>query len=202
MSSTKPLNLGSGVTYRPPDTHGYPGGGGVVFSKDPGKLDSRSVSLNYWHTYGICVMNSLLNIYNSINTIVANWQRCPSWHIKLIIIICTSSNTNLIWISWIFDKKFKKEFSFSWNWQICFDWSKFPSVTMCFCSISSYIKIVFASRKRVRPYKFYFWKLKVLRVWNRGCTKKSRQTFYFLLQKSFVLESKVKLKVKTIDHKP
>ena len=38
-------NLGSGVTYRPPDTHGYPGGGGVVFTKDPGQLESRSVSV-------------------------------------------------------------------------------------------------------------------------------------------------------------
>ena len=44
-SSTKPLNLGSGVTYWPPDTHGYPGGVGVVFSKGPGQLESRSVSV-------------------------------------------------------------------------------------------------------------------------------------------------------------
>ena len=44
-SSTKALNRGSRVTYRPPDTHGYPGGGGVVFSKDPGQLESRSVSV-------------------------------------------------------------------------------------------------------------------------------------------------------------
>ena len=39
------LKLGSEVTYRPPDSHGYPGGGGVVFSKDPGQLESRSVSV-------------------------------------------------------------------------------------------------------------------------------------------------------------
>ena len=36
---------GSGVTYQPQDTHGYPGGGGVVFRKDPGQLESRSVSV-------------------------------------------------------------------------------------------------------------------------------------------------------------
>ena len=40
-----PLNLGSVVTYLPPDTHGCPGGGGVLFSKDPGQLESRSVSV-------------------------------------------------------------------------------------------------------------------------------------------------------------
>ena len=44
-SSTKPLNLGSGVTYQSSDTHGYPGGGGVVFSKDLGQVESRSVSV-------------------------------------------------------------------------------------------------------------------------------------------------------------
>ena len=46
-SSTKPLNLGSVVTYRTPtpDTHGYPGVGGVVFSIDPGQLRVRSVSV-------------------------------------------------------------------------------------------------------------------------------------------------------------
>ena len=43
--STIPLNLGSGVTYQTPDTHGYPGGGGVAFSKDLGQLESRSVSV-------------------------------------------------------------------------------------------------------------------------------------------------------------
>ena len=43
--STKPLNLGSGVTYRPPDVHGYPGGVGVVFIKDLGQLEPRSVSV-------------------------------------------------------------------------------------------------------------------------------------------------------------
>ena len=36
--SIKALNLGSGVTYRPSDVHGYPGGDGVVFSNDPGQL--------------------------------------------------------------------------------------------------------------------------------------------------------------------
>ena len=41
-SSTKPLNLGSGVTCRPPDIHGYPGGG---FSNDPGQLWIGSVSV-------------------------------------------------------------------------------------------------------------------------------------------------------------
>ena len=44
-SSTKPLNLGFWITYGPLDTHEYPGGGGVVFSKDPGQLESRSVSV-------------------------------------------------------------------------------------------------------------------------------------------------------------
>ena len=44
-SSTKPLNLGSGVKYWPPNTHGYPRGGGVVFGKDLGQLESRSVSV-------------------------------------------------------------------------------------------------------------------------------------------------------------
>ena len=39
-------NLGSGVTYRPPDTDGYPGCGGVIFSKDPGQLESSSVSVD------------------------------------------------------------------------------------------------------------------------------------------------------------
>ena len=29
----------------PPDTHGYPGGIGVVFSNDPGQLGVRSVSV-------------------------------------------------------------------------------------------------------------------------------------------------------------
>ena len=33
------------VTYRHPDAHGYPGGVRVVFSKDPGQLESRSVSV-------------------------------------------------------------------------------------------------------------------------------------------------------------
>ena len=33
------------TTPPPPDTHGYPGGGGVVFSKDPGQLGSGSVSV-------------------------------------------------------------------------------------------------------------------------------------------------------------
>ena len=50
---TKQLNLGSGVTYQPPDTNGYPRGGLEVFSKDPGQLESRLVSLllcstSYW----------------------------------------------------------------------------------------------------------------------------------------------------------
>ena len=43
--STKGLNLGSGVIFRPPDTHGYPGGGGVVFSDDPGQVESILVSV-------------------------------------------------------------------------------------------------------------------------------------------------------------
>ena len=38
--------VGSGVTYQPPDTYGYPGGGGVVFSKDPRNLTIGSVSVN------------------------------------------------------------------------------------------------------------------------------------------------------------
>ena len=38
-------NLGSGVTYITPDTHGHPGGGGVVFSYDLGQLRVRSVSV-------------------------------------------------------------------------------------------------------------------------------------------------------------
>ena len=33
--STKLLNLCSGIIYQPQDTHESPGGGGVVFSKDP-----------------------------------------------------------------------------------------------------------------------------------------------------------------------
>ena len=43
--STKGLNLGSGVKLRPPDTHGYPGGGGVVFSDDPGQVESIFISV-------------------------------------------------------------------------------------------------------------------------------------------------------------
>ena len=45
MVEHQTLNLGSGVTYQPPDTHGYPGGGGVVFSNDPGQLRVGSVSV-------------------------------------------------------------------------------------------------------------------------------------------------------------
>ena len=44
-SSTKALNLGCGITYRPTDAHGYPGGGGVVFSNGPGQLRVGSVSV-------------------------------------------------------------------------------------------------------------------------------------------------------------
>ena len=49
--STKPLDLGSGVTYQPQDTHGYPGGVGVVFSIDSGQLGVVSVSVppGYYH---------------------------------------------------------------------------------------------------------------------------------------------------------
>ena len=36
-STRVPLNLGSGVTSRSPGTHGYPGGGGVICSKDLGQ---------------------------------------------------------------------------------------------------------------------------------------------------------------------
>ena len=46
-SSTKPLNLGSGVTYCPPDAHGYLRGVGVVFSKDQGHLRVKSVSVQH-----------------------------------------------------------------------------------------------------------------------------------------------------------
>ena len=38
-------NLGSGVTYRPPDNHGYPWGDEKVFSNDPGQLRVGSVSV-------------------------------------------------------------------------------------------------------------------------------------------------------------
>ena len=48
-SSTKPLKLGSGVTSGPPGTHGHPGGGGVVFSKDLGQLAFGSVSVFYFN---------------------------------------------------------------------------------------------------------------------------------------------------------
>ena len=40
------LNLGSGVTYQASDTHGYPEGSGVIFSKNSGQLESRSVSVD------------------------------------------------------------------------------------------------------------------------------------------------------------
>ena len=33
------------ITYQPPDAHGHPGGVGVVFIKDSGQLESRSVSV-------------------------------------------------------------------------------------------------------------------------------------------------------------
>ena len=44
----KPLDLGSGVAYQPPDTNGFPWGGGIVFSKDLGQLESRSVNVHNW----------------------------------------------------------------------------------------------------------------------------------------------------------
>ena len=47
-SSTKPLKLGSGVIPGPSGTHGHPGGVGVVFSKDLGQLELRSVSVYSW----------------------------------------------------------------------------------------------------------------------------------------------------------
>ena len=40
-----PLFLGFGVTYGTPSTYGYRGGGGVVFSNDPGQLRVGSVSV-------------------------------------------------------------------------------------------------------------------------------------------------------------
>ena len=40
--------MDSGVKYRPPDTHGHPGGGGVVFSNDLGQLRVRSVSVHLY----------------------------------------------------------------------------------------------------------------------------------------------------------
>ena len=46
MVEHQTINLGSGVTYRPPDTNGYSGGGGVVFSKDLGQLAFGSVSVH------------------------------------------------------------------------------------------------------------------------------------------------------------
>ena len=42
---TKALDLGSGVIFQPPDTHGYPGGGGVVFSDDVGQVESILISV-------------------------------------------------------------------------------------------------------------------------------------------------------------
>ena len=45
--------MGSGVTYRPPDTHGYPGGVGVFFSNDPGQLRVGSGSVESTHFYKI-----------------------------------------------------------------------------------------------------------------------------------------------------
>ena len=35
-------HVDSWVTNQPPDTHWYPGGGGVVFSKDLGQLESMN----------------------------------------------------------------------------------------------------------------------------------------------------------------
>ena len=48
MVEQQTLNLGSGVTYQPPDTHGYPGSSGVVFSYNPGQLRVGSVSVWYF----------------------------------------------------------------------------------------------------------------------------------------------------------
>ena len=44
-SSTKPLNLGSRITYQPQSTHGYLWRGGIVFSKNPKQVESRLVSV-------------------------------------------------------------------------------------------------------------------------------------------------------------
>ena len=72
MSSTKPLNLGYGVTYRPQDTHGYPGGGLVVFSNDLGQLRVGSVSVKW-----LCVNLNLLltlKIYNTWECVTVRFR--------------------------------------------------------------------------------------------------------------------------------
>ena len=43
-----------GFTFRPLDTHGYPGGGGVVYSKDPGQLEFGSASVLQRLLYPYC----------------------------------------------------------------------------------------------------------------------------------------------------
>ena len=50
-SSTKPLILYCGGPSRPPDTHGYPGGGGVVFSNESGQPDVIPVSVYLGYSY-------------------------------------------------------------------------------------------------------------------------------------------------------
>ena len=106
-SSTKPLNLGSGVTYGPPDTHGYPGGGGVVFSKDLGQLESRLVSVCWyfnleiqfwilWDCHSIMISKTFLSF--SFN--------CVEW--KMIQKRCQNVNRNPIGdknLEWFWQRK-------------------------------------------------------------------------------------------------
>ena len=73
-SGTKPLNMGSWITYWPPDTHGYPGGSGVVFSKDPGQLESRSVSV-----YSTNIKTLHFSNQNWIRSKYPFWNWFNSW---------------------------------------------------------------------------------------------------------------------------
>ena len=51
--------LGSGIIFWPPGTHGYPGGDGVVFHKDPKQLKFGFVSVQVQY------MESKVNFYMS-----------------------------------------------------------------------------------------------------------------------------------------
>ena len=61
-SSTKPLILYCGGPSWPPDTHGYPGGGGVVFSNESGQLDVIPVSVVCPNLQSI-LMDYIMSVY-------------------------------------------------------------------------------------------------------------------------------------------
>ena len=92
LSSTIPLNVGSVVTSGPLGTHGHPGVGGVVFSKDLRWLEVGSVS-DYW-LMNVSHLQDFSNLFPFTHTFLINTKLVTNVIYDLSYYNCTSFSSD------------------------------------------------------------------------------------------------------------